>query len=114
LDAIKDFSASSGNAGFTVGNKAVGGRSATNMVTASGLDQITSDLNANPDAKVVHLIIGGNDFPGQWNSSQSPEAQQAIFNSIIADVETIANHIATVRPDVQTHHRTRDCVQSQR
>ena len=55
--------------GFTVDGRAHGGRTAANMATASGLGEITTDLNANPDAKVVHLIIGGNDFLNQSSST---------------------------------------------
>jgi hypothetical protein len=93
-----------GAAGFTVDNQAHGGREAADMVTASGLAEIKSDLNVNPDARVVRLIIGGNDFLRNWNSSMSPTAEQALFNAIIGDIETIANHIAAVRPDVETFH----------
>lgn len=93
-----------GAAGFTVDNQAHGGREAADMVTASGLAELTSDLNANLDAKVVHLIIGGNDFLGGWSPFLSPSEEQDLFDSILNDVQTIANHINTVRPDVETFH----------
>ncbi len=96
-----------GSEGFTVNNQAHGGRTAADMVTPSGLVELTGDLLANPDAKVVQLIIGGNDFLNRtsgWNSSLTTAAEQALFDSIIDDVETIADHIATIRPDVETFH----------
>ena len=94
-----------GTEGFTVDNQARNGRRATQMVTASGLAELTIDLDANPDAKVAFLTIGGNDLLGSWNSGIiGTQAEQDLFDSIKLNVETIANHIATVRPDIQTYH----------
>ena len=93
-----------GNAGFTVNNQAHGGREAADMVTPDGLSEITSDLNANPDASVVHLIIGGNDFLRNWNRFLSPSQELNLFNSILNDIETISDHIATIRPEVEVFH----------
>ncbi len=85
----------------SVFNAAVGGETAANLSTPSGLQQISASLTANLDADLVHLSISGNDFLGQWNSSFTPVQQDALFQTIIADVETIVDHIIAERPGVQ-------------
>ena len=85
----------------TVAGAAVGGETAANLSSASGLQHISDSLAANPDADLVHLSIGGNDFLGQWNASLTPAQEDALFQAIIADVETIVDHILSVRPGVR-------------
>jgi lysophospholipase L1-like esterase len=82
----------------TVAGAATGGETAANLSSAPGLQHISNTLAANPDADLVHLSIGGNDFLGQWNASLTPAQEDALFQAIIADVETIVEHILAVRP----------------
>ncbi len=42
----------------TVANAAVGGETAANLSSPSGLTNISNSLGANPDADLVHLSIG--------------------------------------------------------
>jgi lysophospholipase L1-like esterase len=85
----------------TVANGAVGGETAFNLSSPSGLAHISSVLSANPDADLVHLSISGNDFLGNWNSSLTPAQEAALFDSILTDVETIVDHIVLTRPNAQ-------------
>lgn len=85
----------------TVFNAAAGGETAANLSSPSGLQQISASLTANLDADLVHLSISGNDFLGSWNSSFTPMQQDALFQTIITDVETIVDHIIAERPGVQ-------------
>jgi lysophospholipase L1-like esterase len=85
----------------TVAGAAVGGETAANLSSASGLQFITNTLAANLDADLVHLSIGGNDFLGAWNSTYSPAQEDALFQAIVDDVETIVDHIMAVRPGVR-------------
>lgn len=84
-------------------NAAVGGETAANLSSgsATGLQHISDTLAANPDTDLVHLSISGNDFLGQWNSSFTPAQQDALFQVIIGDVETIVDHILAERPGVR-------------
>jgi len=75
-----------------------GGETAANLSSASGLQHISDTLAANPDADLVHLSIGGNDFLGTWNATFTPAQEDALFQAIAADVETILDHILAVRP----------------
>ena len=82
----------------TVANAAVAGETAANLSSPSGLSNISNSLAANPDADLVHLSIGGNDFLAQWSSSLNPAQEAVLFAAILADVETIVDHILSVRP----------------
>jgi len=92
----------------TVASAAVGGETAANLSLASGLQHISDSLAANPDADLVHLSIGGNDFLGQWNSSFTPAQEDALFQAIAADVETIVDHILSVRLGVRIYWSSYD------
>jgi lysophospholipase L1-like esterase len=85
----------------TVAGAATGGETAANLSMASGLQQISVSLAANPDADLVHLSIGGNDFLGQWDASFTPAEEDALFQAIADDVETIVDHIFAERPGVR-------------
>jgi lysophospholipase L1-like esterase len=85
----------------SVAGAAVGGETAANLSSASGLQHISNSLASNPDADLVHLSIGGNDFLGQWNASFTPAQENALFQAILADVEAIVDHILSVRPGVR-------------
>jgi lysophospholipase L1-like esterase len=85
----------------TVFGAAVSGETAANLSSTSGLQHITDSLAANPDADLVHLSIGGNDFLGQWNSGFTTAQEIALIQAIAVDVEIIVDHILSVRPGVQ-------------
>ena len=81
-------------------NAAVPGETAANLSRVPGLQSISDELAAHPDTVLVHLSIGGNDFLANWTSSLTPAQEDALFDAIIADVQTIVQHVLTLRPDV--------------
>ena len=85
----------------TVVNAAVGGETAANLSSASGLLHISNTLAANPDVELVHLSIGGNDFLGVWTNAFTPSQEAALFQGITDDVETIVDHILAIAPTVR-------------
>jgi len=101
--ALQQVLDDNGYGGVSVINAAFGGEEASNMSSASstnGLPYITSVLNANPDAELVHLSIGGNDALAQLSAPS--------WSSIYDDIATIVNHILSIRPDIQVYHTTYD------
>lgn len=66
---------------------------------AGDLQRVTQILDENPDANVVHLSIGGNDRIAQALGSPGYS-----LPGIVQDVNAVANHINTIRPDVQIFH----------
>ncbi len=88
--------------GYTVANESFGGGTAANH--AALLDQITTKINAHPTADVVWLSSGGNDImlgqaAGGWYLGMANE--QALFNTVGANVQTVVNHILSLRSDLQ-------------
>ncbi len=89
--------------GATVYNESFGGGLAAQHVL--DLAGITNRINANPDADVVWLSSGGNDivggaFVGGYNILNGVDLN-ALKTRIVNDVMTIANHILSIRPDIQ-------------
>lgn len=88
--------------GYTVANESFGGGTAQQH--ASQLSQITSKINAHPQADIVYLSSGGNDFLagqtlGGWYLGMSGES--AFFDSVGGYVQTVVDHILSIRPDIQ-------------
>ncbi len=74
---------------------------------ATQLSQITSIVNAaGPDVDLVYLSSGGNDFlagllAGGWYRGKPAGEVQALFDAVGGYVQTVANHILSIRPDIQ-------------
>jgi lysophospholipase L1-like esterase len=86
--------------GVGVVNASVPGETADDLSKPPGLQSIGDALAAHPDVVVVHLSIGGNDFLGGWTASLTAAQEDMLFDAIVADVQTIAQHVLTLRPDV--------------
>ena len=92
----------------TVNSIAVGGETAENLNTPEGLQEITTALEANEDATLVHLSIGGNDFLETWNSTFSTSQENELIASILADSTAIIDHILAQRPDIRIYWSSYD------
>lgn len=98
--ALQQVLDDNGHTSVGVVNEAVPGDTAANLSSPTGLQAISSDLAAHPDTVLVHVSIGGNDFLGSWSASMNPQQENALFDGIVADIETIVLHIGSERPDV--------------
>jgi lysophospholipase L1-like esterase len=98
--ALQQVLGENGHANVSVVNEAVPGDTAANLSGPVGLQGISGDLAAHPDTVLVHLSIGGNDFLGSWSASLPPQQEEALFDGIVTDIETIVLHIGSERPDV--------------
>jgi len=92
----------------TVASIAVGGETAENLNTPAWLADITTALEENNDATLVHLSIGGNDFLGTWDSSFSSNDENQLIADILEDVTAIVDHILTQRPDIRIYWSSYD------
>jgi len=77
---------------------------ASSLSSPEGLAAITSWLNTWPDANIVHLSIGGNDW--EWEGGWTPDLagtqeEAGLFTTVVGNVETIADHIFLIRPGAQ-------------
>ncbi len=92
----------------TVASIAVGGETAENLNTPAWLADITTALDQNPDATLVHLSIGGNDFLGNWNSTFTASAENQLIADIMANVTAIVDHILAQRPAIRIYWSSYD------
>jgi len=84
---------------------------AARLSSSEGLNFITEELNQRPDVDIVHLSIGINDLHCllvnsscniNWNPTMAgTQAEADILATIMADVETIVDHIIAIRPDIK-------------
>ena len=84
---------------------AISGSTAAEWATASFLQLITDELNANPTIDIVQLTMGGNDFlagmsGGGWFVGMSPAEEEALFNRVADDILTVIAHILNLDPDI--------------
>jgi hypothetical protein len=76
------------------GPTTIGGSTAASWTSASRLNTITQELTNNPTLDIIHLSIGGNDLLG------APDPVAAI-PQMLADIQTIVDHILTIRPNAR-------------
>jgi len=98
--ALQQVLIDNGNA-ETVASIAVGGETAENINTPEWLQKITTALEENPDADLVHLSLAGNDVLGTWNSSFTQAEEDQLFDDVIEDITAIVDHILEQRPSVR-------------
>jgi hypothetical protein len=98
--ALQKVLIDNGSAG-TVASIAEGGETAENINTPQWLAKITAALEENPDASLVHLSLGGNDFLGQWNAFIGKEQEDQLIADVIEDISSIVDHILGQRPDIR-------------
>jgi lysophospholipase L1-like esterase len=92
----------------TVVNAAVPGARAAQLSRPPGLQDLSDTLNAHPDADLVQLSIGGNDFLDNWNPELSAAQEDALFQAIVDDIETIVQHILSQGMDLQVFQASYD------
>jgi hypothetical protein len=84
---------------------------AAQLSLSEGLNFITEELNLRPELDIVHLSIGVNDVHCimlgstcvlNWKPAMAgTQTETDILATIMTDVETIADHILSTRPEVQ-------------
>lgn len=85
---------------------AISGTTAEDWTTPANLTLITNELNANPSIEIVQLTMGGNDFlagqsGGGWFLGMSTVEEEALFDRVAEDVETVIDHILSIDPDMK-------------
>ncbi|HOS03267.1 MAG TPA: Ig-like domain-containing protein, partial [Candidatus Hydrogenedentes bacterium] len=80
---------------------ALSGSTASLWATQPLLDLITFELLTNPTIDTVHLSLGGNDFMMYYHTSLSAGQRAAFWAQIRANIQTVVNHILSVRPNIR-------------
>jgi len=73
------------------------------MASPTGLAEITAWLDERPDVTVVQMSTGANDWEESgWSALWAGKAEEAnLFAGIVNHVETIVDHIFSVRPGIR-------------
>ena len=75
---------------------------ARQLGSPDGLNYVSILLSNRPDTIIVHLQIGGNDWLRiGWTPAWSSQMENNLIEDIIQDVETVVDHILSLRPDIQ-------------
>lgn len=96
-----------GHSDIAVLNEGIEGARADELASSDagfGLPAIGATLLANPDARIVHLSIGGNDLFDGILFINNESIVNSLLNRVVGDTETIVRHILAVRPDVEVYH----------
>lgn len=85
---------------------AISGSTAAEWARPGMLQLITDELDANPTIDLVQLTIGGNDFlagmpGGGWYAGIPQAEKNALLNRVVADVETVIDHILALDPAIE-------------
>ena len=79
------------------GSTTLGGTTAAQWASAPYLALITQELTNNPTIDIVHLSMGGNDFLGAV--PLTPEELADLIDQVFDDIDTVAAHILSIRPN---------------
>ncbi len=84
---------------------AISGSTAADWATPASRQLITDELLANPTIDLVQLTMGGNDFlagisGGGWFVGMPPEDEQALFDRVAGDIQTVIDHILDLDADI--------------
>ena len=72
------------------------------LSSPAGLDMISEWMGSRPDANMTHLSIGGNDWLNLWGPGLAGTQYEAGLLAVIVNrVETIVDHIFSIRPAAQ-------------
>jgi len=77
------------------------------LSSPEGLANISDWLSAYPDTTIVHLSIGANDL-NVTPDTAGTEHEADVLASIMGNVETVADHLLTLRPDLQIYWSSYD------
>ncbi len=63
--------------------------------------EIQTRLNADPDIRVVHLSLGGNDVLGDWNVNFTQAQTDSLMNVVAVRLDSVIQFIKSVSPGIR-------------
>jgi hypothetical protein len=76
--------------------------STKDMLSAAGKSTIKQRLDSYPDAEIIYLSIGANDWFRNWTSDMANTEEEAeLFTWILQDIDALCDYIHSLRPDMQ-------------
>lgn len=77
------------------------GSTAADWAAPARLAVITQALADHPGIDTVQVTIGGNDFLDAWSATMTPEQEQALQATIVADLDAVIDTVLDHRPDIE-------------
>lgn len=103
-NAIKNAFERFGHSNFTFYTNAVlaeNGTKTTDFLQPNRLNEIQTQLLANPDIDFVHLSLGGNDVLNNWHKSWSQVRTDSLLDSVYSRLTQIISFIHNVKPGIK-------------
>lgn len=63
--------------------------------------KIALTMVEDPNIEVLYLSLGGNDIMNYWNKFLTPAQEQAVFDQVIFNVQSVISDFQIVRPDLK-------------
>lgn len=103
-NAIKNAFERFGHSNYTFYTNAVlaeNGTKTTDFIQPNRLNEIQTQLLANPDIDFVHLSLGGNDVLNNWHKSWSQARTDSLLDSVYSRLTQIISFIQNVKPGIR-------------
>lgn len=103
-NAIKNAFERHGHSNYTFYTNAVlaeNGTKTTDFLQPNRLNEIQTQLLANPDIDFVHLSLGGNDVLNNWHKSWSQARTDSLLDSVYSRLTQIISFIHNVKPGIK-------------
>lgn len=87
---------------YSTTSLSVNGTEASDYFTdALRVQELTDYINGNPDLKIVHYSLGGNDLLRMWNTSMTASEEAAAIDTVMIDLKNGIDQILDINPDLQ-------------
>jgi hypothetical protein len=87
---------------YSTAGLSVNGTEASDYFTdATRVQELTDYINSNPDLKIVHYSLGGNDLLRTWNTSMTASQEAAIIDVVMVDIKNGMDEILAINPDLK-------------
>lgn len=93
---------------YGVVDDAISGRTSMDLSSINQLNRTTNTLNDHPNADLILLSIGGVERLYNLDESMTPQQITEFLEGIVSRVQTIVDHILSVRPEAQILHHNYD------
>jgi len=87
---------------YSTAGLAVNGTEASDYFTdAPRVQELTDYINSNPDLKIVHFSLGGNDLLRTWNNSMNSAQVNGVLDAVMVDIKAGIDEVLAINPDLQ-------------
>jgi len=112
FDALDQVFAASGHAdvGARGATTAIPGTTTADWNGASLRNALQAEIQNHPEIDVIHLYLGGNDVLGAWNTSYTTAQEDALFQQMATNLQSLITFIHGLDPTLEIVYGTYDYV----